>query len=103
MIGDSNDQTNSPDKLWLTETELSRLGKAFANDSSANTNFSKTRLSEMVQLGGFLFPFDTTMRPALGFTLEVAKRFGSGKGENVPKALLEAKYTFIDNKTNIKR
>ena len=57
----------------------------------------------MVQLEGFLFPFDTTMRPALGFTLEVAKRFGSGKGENVPKALLEAKYTFIDNKTNIKR
>ena len=41
MIGNSNDQTNFPYKLLLTDTKLSRIRKAFANGLSANINFSK--------------------------------------------------------------
>ena len=34
-----------------------RLCKAFANNSSANIKLSKTQLSKMAQLGGFVGPF----------------------------------------------
>ena len=42
-----------PHKLLLTNIQASEIRKAFAN-SSANMKFSKTQLSKMVQLGGFL-------------------------------------------------
>ena len=48
MIGDSNDVTNFPLKLLLTDSQVSRLPKAFANSSSANVELSKTHLSKMV-------------------------------------------------------
>ena len=54
MVGDSNDKTDFPHKLQLTNTQVSRICKAFANGSSANIIFSKAQLSKMVQLGGFL-------------------------------------------------
>ena len=54
VIGDSNNDTNFPHKLLLTDTQVSRLGKGFANDASDNITFSKTWLSKMVQLKRFL-------------------------------------------------
>ena len=36
VFGDSNDENNFPHQLLLTNTQVSRLRKAFANDSSAN-------------------------------------------------------------------
>ena len=54
MIGDSNDDTNFPHKLLLTDTQLSRFGNATAIGSSANIKFSKAQLSKIVQLEGFL-------------------------------------------------
>ena len=36
VAGDSNDETNFPLNLFLNDTQVSRLGKAFANNSSAN-------------------------------------------------------------------
>ena len=36
MIGDSNDKTNFPHKLLLTDTQVSKFCKAFANNSSAS-------------------------------------------------------------------
>ena len=44
LIGDSNDNTNFPHKLLLTNTQVSRTRKASANGSSANVKFSKTHL-----------------------------------------------------------
>ena len=35
-------------------TQVSKIRKAFANGSSANIKSSKTQLSKMIQLGGFL-------------------------------------------------
>ena len=49
MIGYSNDETNFLHKLLLTETQVLRLCKAFANGSSANIKSSKTQLFKIVQ------------------------------------------------------
>ena len=40
-VGDSNDGKKFPHKLLLTNTQVSRLHKAFANGSSANIKSSK--------------------------------------------------------------
>ena len=54
MIINSNDETNFPHKLLLTDKQVLNISKAFANGSSANKNFSKTLLSKIIQLGGAL-------------------------------------------------
>ena len=54
MIGDSNDKTNFPHELLLTDRQPPSIRKAFANNSSINIKFSKTQLSKMIQSGGFL-------------------------------------------------
>ena len=55
MVGESNSETSFPHKLLLTDRQVSRLLKAFANGSSVNIEFSKTELSRMIQWGGSLF------------------------------------------------
>ena len=42
MIGDSNDKTNFPHELLLTNRHISSICKAFANNSSVDIKFSKT-------------------------------------------------------------
>ena len=54
LIGSSNDETNYPQKSLLTNTQVSKIRKAFANGSPANTKFPKTQLSKIVQSGGFV-------------------------------------------------
>ena len=54
IVSDSDDETNFRHKLLLTNTQVSRLCKAFANNSSANIKLSKTELSKIGQSGGFL-------------------------------------------------
>ena len=49
MVGDSNAEAKFPHKLLLTNTQVSRLCKPFANGSSADIKFSKTHLSKKVQ------------------------------------------------------
>ena len=46
MIGDSNDQTNFPHELLLTDRQVSIIGKAFSNNSSVDIKFSKAQLSK---------------------------------------------------------
>ena len=41
VANDSNDETNLPHKLSLTNTHIARICKAFANSSSTNIKFSK--------------------------------------------------------------
>ena len=41
LIGNSNDETNFPHKLLLTNTQVSNVRKAFANGSSANIKFQQ--------------------------------------------------------------
>ena len=49
IVGTSNDETNFPHKLLLTNIQVSKLRKTFGNDSSANIKFSKTHLLKMMQ------------------------------------------------------
>ena len=48
MIGESNDQTNFPHELLLTDRQVPSIRKAFANNSPADIKFSKTQLSKMI-------------------------------------------------------
>ena len=57
MIGNSNDETNFPHKLLLTNRQVSNLRKAFANNSSTNMKLSKIQLSKMMKSGGFFVDF----------------------------------------------
>ena len=53
-VGDSNDEDNFPHKLLLTNTQVSKLHKAFSNCSSANIKLPKTHLHKIGKSGRFL-------------------------------------------------
>ena len=54
MIGKSDDKSNFPHELLLTNREVANLCKSFANNSSANIELSKTKLFKMIQSEGFV-------------------------------------------------
>ena len=54
MIGNSDDETNFPDKLLLTNRLVANLRTAFSKHTSTNIKLSKTQLSKMIQSGGLL-------------------------------------------------
>ena len=54
MIGNSDDETNFPHKLLLTNRQVANLRKAFAKHTSTDIKLSKTQLSKMIPSGGFL-------------------------------------------------
>ena len=54
MIDKSDDETNFPHKLLLTNRQVANLRKAFTNYLSTDIKLSKTQLSKMIQSGGFL-------------------------------------------------
>ena len=47
VVGDSNDENNFPHKSFLTNTQVPRIHKALANNSSANVKLSKTQLHKI--------------------------------------------------------
>ena len=51
MMGDSNDETNFPHRLLLTDAQVPWVCKAFTDGSSANIKVWKTQLSNIVQAG----------------------------------------------------
>ena len=68
MIGDN--ETSFHRKLLLTNRQVSNLRKTFANHFSADIKLSKTQLSEMIQLGGFV---DRLLGPLLKAGLPLIK------------------------------
>ena len=54
VVGDSNDENNFHHKLLLTNTQVSKLHKAFSNGSSADIKLSITQLHKIGQSGEFL-------------------------------------------------
>ena len=54
MVGNSNDNTNFPHELLLTNRQVSNIRKAFAKNTSTDIKLSKSQLSKMMQSGGFL-------------------------------------------------
>ena len=53
MIGRSEDETNFPHKLLLTNEQVANLCRAFAKHTSTDIKLSKTQLSKMIQSGRF--------------------------------------------------
>ena len=76
-VGNSNDGNNFPHKFLLTNTQVLKLLKASANNSSANIN-PKIQLHKIGQPGGFLGrllgPLLKTGLPLIGNVLKVACR-----------------------------
>ena len=54
MVSNSNDNTNFPHELLLTNRQAANIGKAFAKNTSTDIELSKTQLSKMIQSGGCL-------------------------------------------------
>ena len=54
MVSNSNDNTNFPHELLLTNRQVANIHKAFAKNTSIDIKLSKTQLSKMIQSGGFL-------------------------------------------------
>ena len=73
MIGSSmelhsEDETNFPHKLLLTNRQVANLRKAFASRTSTDIKLSKNQLSKMIQSGGF-----PLLRPGLPLIKSVIK------------------------------
>ena len=54
IVSNSNDNTNFPPELLLTNRQVANIRKAFAKKTSTDIKLSKTQLSKMIQSGGFL-------------------------------------------------
>ena len=52
-VSNSNDNTNFPHELLLTNRQVANIRKAFAKNTSIDIILSKTQLSKMIQSGGF--------------------------------------------------
>ena len=52
-IGNSDDETNFPHKLLLTNRQIANLRRDFANYLSTDIKLSKIQLPKTIQLGGF--------------------------------------------------
>ena len=80
MIGNSNDETNFPHKLLLTNRQVANLCKTFANHTSTDIKLSKTQLPKMIQSGGFL---GRLLRPLLKTGLPLIKTAIQPLGKSV--------------------
>ena len=49
MVGNSDDKTNIPHKLSLTNRQVANFSRAFGNHTSTDIKLSKTQLSRMIQ------------------------------------------------------
>ena len=70
MIGNSDDGSNFPLKLLLTNAQAANHCKAFVNITSTDNKLSKNQLSKMIQSGGFL---GTLLGPLLKTGLPLIK------------------------------
>ena len=74
VVNDSNDETNFPHKVLLTDTQVSRIHKAFANGSPANKIFSKTHFPKMIQTGAFFPIFDIVAAQGAKMAVKIVQK-----------------------------
>ena len=75
MVGNSDDETNFPHKVLLTNRQTLSLRKPFNNHTSAAIKFSKTQLTKM-QKGGFLKFVMLLLKSGLSLLKSVVKPLG---------------------------
>ena len=80
MIGNSDNETNFPRKLLLTNRQVANLHKSFANNTPTDIKLSKTQLSKMIQVERFFGkPLAKSVLIPLGLT---AAAYASDTGMN---------------------
>ena len=75
LVGNSNNETNFPHKLLLTNRQILSLRKEFNNHLSADIKFSKAQLTKM-QKGGFLRFLAPLLKSGLPLLKSVIKPLG---------------------------
>ena len=80
MISTFDDKVNFPHELLSTNRLVANLRKAFANNLSTVIKLSKTRLSKMIQSGGF---FGRLLGPLLKTGLPLMKNVIKSLAKNV--------------------
>ena len=75
VVGNSNDETNFPHKLSLTNRQTLSLRKAFNNHTSGDIKFSKAQSTKM-QKGGFLKFLKPLLKSGLPLLKSVVKPLG---------------------------
>ena len=75
MIGHSDDENNFPHKLLLTNRQVAKLRKAFANHTSIDIKLSKAQLTKMLK-GGFLRYLASLLNSGLPLLKSVIKSLG---------------------------
>ena len=77
MIGNSDDNTNFPHELLLTNRQVAIIRKAFASHLSTDIKLPKTQLSKMIQSGEFLGKLlGPLLKPGLPLMKSVIKPLG---------------------------
>ena len=75
MIGNSDNETNFPHKLLLTNRQAANLRKVFANHTSIDIKLSKVELTK-VQKGGFLRFLASLLKSGLPLLKSLIKLLG---------------------------
>ena len=75
MIGNSDNETNFPHKLLLTNRQVSNLRKAFGNHTSTDIKLSKAQLTK-IQKGGFLRFLAPLLKSVLPLLKSIIKPLG---------------------------
>ena len=75
MIGNSDDKTNFPHKLLLTNRQITNLRKAFANHTSTDIKLSKAQLTK-IQKGRFLRSLALLLKSGLPLSKSVIEPLG---------------------------
>ena len=93
MIGNSDDETNFPHKLLLTDRQIANLRKAFANHTSTDIKLSKAQLTKM-QKGEFLrflAPLLKSRLPLLKFVIKPLGMLGLTAAASATDAAINKK------------
>ena len=95
MVSNSNDNTNFPHELLLTNRQVANIRKVFANHSSIDIKLSKTQLSKMIQPGGFLG--NLLMKVAMPLAKNVLAPLGSSAAMSAIDGSIKKKNAWFRN------
>ena len=91
VVSSSNYETSFTNRLLLTDTQILKICKAFANGLSANIKFSKAQFPNMIQSGGFLQLFVPKLIKSIEpLTWETIKAYDQKSGARFENKITDA-------------
>ena len=103
MVGDSDNESNFPHKLLLTNTQTLSLRKAFNNHTSADIKFSKAQLTKMQkrEFLKFLMPLLKSGLPLLKSVVKPLGMLGLTAAASATDAAINKKNAWFWKSYNI--